>query len=232
MRCIIIDDDSVSRRILAEYIARTDFLVDAGQFATSIEAINFLHTNPDIDLIFLDVRLPEMDGFEFLDTFENPPQVIMVSASEEYALKAFDFGAIDYLLKPVAYARFYKAVQRALKSMNPISAEGELFLKKNSSLVRVPYSSIFWVESMENYVKIITDTEKFTLHFTLKTTEGHMPPSMFRRIHRSYIVNVTRIQRIEDSAVVMELDGKPVSLPIGKSYRDGLMSALRLITVK
>ena len=127
MRCIIIDDDSVSLRILAEYIARTDFLVDAGQFATSIEAINFLHTNPDIDLIFLDVRLPEMDGFEFLDTFENPPQVIMVSASEEYALKAFDFGAIDYLLKPVAYARFYKAVQRALKSMNPISAEGRAF---------------------------------------------------------------------------------------------------------
>ncbi len=232
MRCIIIDDDSVSLRILAEYIARTDFLVDAGQFATSIEAINFLHTNPDIDLIFLDVRLPEMDGFEFLDTFENPPQVIMVSASEEYALKAFDFGAIDYLLKPVAYARFYKAVQRALKSMNPISAEGELFLKKNSSLVRVPYSSIFWVESMENYVNIFAERGRFTLHFTLKAVEGHLPHGVFRRIHRSYIVNTTKIESIEDNVVIMSYKGEAVRLPIGKSYRDVLLSSLRFSSPK
>ena len=232
MRCIIIDDDPVSRRILLEYVNQTDFMVSAGEFESAIEALNFLKRESDIDLVFLDVMLPNMDGFELLDTLETPPQVIMISASESHAVRAFDFGATDYLLKPISYARFFKGVSKAMKWMHPTGAEGELFLKKNSSLVRVPYSTILWVESMENYVKIITDTEKFTLHFTLKTTEGHMPPSMFRRIHRSDIVNVTRIQRIEDSAVVMELDGKPVSLPIGKSYRDGLMSALRLITVK
>ena len=232
MRCIIIDDDPVSRRILLEYVNQTDFMVSAGEFESAIEALNFLKRESGIDLVFLDVMLPSMDGFELLDTLENPPQVIMVSASDAYAVKAFDFGATDYLLKPISYARFFKGVSKAMKWMHPTGAEGELFLKKNSSLVRVPYSSILWVESMENYVKIITDSEKFTLHFTLKTTEGHMPTSMFRRIHRSYIVNITRIQRIEDSAVIMELEGKPVSLPIGKSYRDGLMSALRLITVK
>ncbi len=232
MRCIIIDDDPVSRRILLEYVNQTDFMVSAGEFESAIEALNFLQRESGIDLVFLDVMLPSMDGFELLDTLENPPQVIMVSASDSYAVKAFDFGATDYLLKPISYARFFKGVSKAMKWMHPTGAEGELFLKKNSSLVRVPYSSILWVESMENYVKIITDSEKFTLHFTLKTTEGHMPTSMFRRIHRSYIVNITRIQRIEDSAVIMELEGKPVSLPIGKSYRDGLMSALRLITVK
>ena len=232
MRCIIIDDDPVSRRILLEYVNQTDFMVSAGEFESVIEALNFLKRESGIDLVFLDVMLPSMDGFELLDILENPPQVIMVSASDAYAVKAFDFGATDYLLKPISYARFFKGVSKAMKWMHPTGAEGELFLKKNSSLVRVPYSSILWVESMENYVKIITDSEKFTLHFTLKTTEGHMPTSMFRRIHRSYIVNITRIQRIEDSAVIMELEGKPVSLPIGKSYRDGLMSALRLITVK
>ena len=223
MRCIIIDDDPVSRRILLECVE---------EFESAIEALNFLKKEPSIDLVFLDVMLPNMDGFELLDTLETPPQVIMISASESYAVRAFDFGATDYLLKPISYARFFKGVSKAMKWMHPTGAEGELFLKKNSSLVRVPYSSILWVESMENYVKIITDSEKFTLHFTLKTTEGHMPPSMFRRIHRSYIVNITRIQRIEDSAVIIEQDGKPVSLPIGKSYREGLMSALRLITVK
>ena len=200
--------------------------------ASSIEALNFLKRENGIDLVFLDVMLPNMDGFEFLDTLENPPQVIMVSASDSYAVRAFDFGATDYLLKPISYARFFKGVSKAMKWMHPTGAEGELFLKKNASLVRVPYSSILWVESMENYVKIITDNEKFTLHFTLKTTEGHMPPSMFRRIHRSYIVNITRIQSIEDSSVIMLQEGKPVSLPIGKSYKDALMSALRFITVK
>ncbi|MFC2324632.1 MAG: LytR/AlgR family response regulator transcription factor [Bacteroides sp.] len=232
MRCIIIDDDAVSRRILLEYVNQTDFMVSAGEFASSIEALNFLKRENGIDLVFLDVMLPNMDGFEFLDTLENPPQVIMVSASDSYAVRAFDFGATDYLLKPISYARFFKGVSKAMKWMHPTGSEGELFLKKNASLVRVPYSSILWVESMENYVKIITDNEKFTLHFTLKTTEGHMPPSMFRRIHRSYIVNITRIQSIEDSSVIMLQEGKPVSLPIGKSYKDALMSALRFITVK
>ncbi len=232
MRCIIIDDDAVSRSILLEYVNQTDFLVSVGEFESAIEALNFLKRESAVDLVFLDVMMPNMDGFELLDTLESAPQIILISASDTYAVKAFDFGATDYLLKPISYARFFKGVSKALKWMHPTGNEGELFLKKNSSLIRVPYSSILWVESMENYVKIITDTERFTLHFTLKTTEGQMPPSMFRRIHRSYIVNLTRIQSIEDNAVVMVQDGKNVSLPIGKSYRDGLMGALRFMTLK
>ena len=229
MRCITIDDDSVTRRLLAEYIARTDFLIDAGQFEDSISAINFLQASNEVDLIFLDVRMPGMDGFEFLDTLEGSPQVIVMSVSDEYALRAFDFGASDYLLKPISYARFYKGVSKALKWMKSDGPDGELYLKKNQALIRVPYNQIVWIESMENYVNIYTEKERFTLHFMLKTIEGHMPPSMFRRVHRSYIVNLTKIESIEDSTVLLRNGEEVVSLPIGKAYRKNLLSSLRFL---
>lgn len=230
MRCITIDDDSVTRRLVAEYIARTDFLIDCGQFEDSVEAINFLQNTNDIDLIFLDIQLPTMDGFEFLDTLESSPQIIVMSVSPEYALRAFDFGATDYLLKPISYARFFKGVSKVLKFMRTEGPDGELYLKKNSALIRVPYSTILWIESMENYVNIYTERERFTLHFMLKTVEGHMPPSMFRRIHRSYIVNLTRIESIEDNTVLLRNGEEMVSLPIGKSYKKNLLSSLSFIS--
>ncbi len=232
MRCIIVDDDAISRRLLSEYIAKTDCLIEAGQFADSIEAINFLRQNSDIALVFLDVRMPGMDGFELLDSLENTPQVIMVSASDEFALRAFDFGATDYLLKPISYARFFQAVSKALKWMHPVSANGELFLKKNAALVRVPYNSIHWIESMENYVIVFSEHERFTLHFTLKSVEGQMPHTMFRRIHRSYIVNLSKIESIEEGAVLVRRNDELVSLPIGKSYRENLLNSLRFISQK
>lgn len=232
MQCIIIDDDAVTRRLIQEYISKTDFLVSLGEFESSIDGLNYLRSNPKVDLIFLDVCMPGMDGFEFLDTLDRPPQVIVMSGSEDYALKAFDFGATDYLLKPISYARFYKGVSKALRWMAPPSSEEELYLKKNSAMVRVPYSSIIWVESMENYVNIFTDTERFTLHFTLKATEGHLPASMFRRIHRSYMVNLQRIESIEENSVIVRQGEKVTTLPIGKTYCDNLLNSLRFLLGK
>ncbi|MGP1363188.1 MAG: LytR/AlgR family response regulator transcription factor [Bacteroides sp.] len=130
MRCIIIDDDPVSRRILHEYINQTDVLVSVGEFESPIEALNFLKREGGVDLVFLDVMLPNMDGFEFLNTLDETPQVIMISASENYAVRAFDFGATDYLLKPITYSRFFRGVSKAMKWMHPTGDEGELFLKK------------------------------------------------------------------------------------------------------
>ncbi len=156
MRCVIIDDDQLTRRILSEYISRTDFLVEVGQYGDLTEAICALQQDPSVDLIFLDVRFPQMSGFDFLEGLDRPPQTIIMSVSDEYALRAFDIGATDYLLKPISYPRFFKSVSKALRWMRPVGEEEVLYLKKGSSLVRVPYTSIVWIESMENYVNIHT----------------------------------------------------------------------------
>ena len=138
MNCIVIDDDALSRRVIEEFITRTDFLELKNSFQNAVEAINALDKHPEeIDLIFLDIEMPEMDGIDFLNTLKNLPQVIIVSSKEKYALEAFDYDVTDYLLKPVTYGRFYKAV---LKSKNIHDTRSkketdEIFIKKNSGMI-------------------------------------------------------------------------------------------------
>lgn len=232
MKCITVDDDSVTRALLGKYISQTDSLFDAGRFGDSIEAINFLEANNDISLIFLDIEMPGMDGFEFIESLDYEPLVVVISSSEEYALHAFNIGAMDYLLKPISYGRFYKSVLKAMKWSRPADWERELFLRKDDVLVRVLYSSILWIESMENYVRVVTDNERFVLHFTMKAVANQMPAAQFRRIHRSYIVNVSRIEAIEEQGVRVSYSGEQVILPIGNSYRDNLMNSLWFISPK
>lgn len=236
MRCVVIDDDPIIRRILAEYIERTDFLIDAGSYGSLTEAIQALQINDNvenIDLIFLDVRFPEMSGFDFLENLDKTPQIIIMSVSEEYAIRAFDIGATDYLLKPIDYPRFFKSVTKALRGMGPVGPEEVLYLKKNAALVKVAYTDIIWIESMENYIRIHTDQERFVIHFTLKAIENHLPRAIFKRIHRSHIINLTRILAIEDSSVTLKgpKDETKV-LPIGKSYKDDLINSLQYIILK
>jgi two-component system response regulator protein len=232
MKCITVDDDAVTRTLLGKYISQTDSLFDAGRFEDSIAAINFLETHSDISLIFLDIEMPGMDGFEFIESLDYEPLVVVISSSDRYALHAFEMGAMDYLLKPISYARFYKAVSKAMKWSRPSDWEKELFLRKDDSLVRVMFSSILWIESMENYVRVVTDTDRFVLHFTMKAVVNQMPASQFRRIHRSYIVNMSRVESIEEQGVRVRYDGGFELLPIGSSYREGLIGSLRFISSK
>lgn len=232
MKCITVDDDGVTRALLGKYISQTDSLFDAGRFGDSIAAINYLESHNDVSLIFLDIEMPGMDGFELIESLDYEPLVVVISSSEEYALQAFDMGAMDFLLKPISYGRFYKAVSKAMKWARPLEFEKELFLRKDDVMVRVKYSSILWIESMENYVRVVTDTERFVLHFTLKAVANQMPESQFRRIHRSYIVNVSRIETIEDQGVRLRCNGESVLLPIGNSYRDNLMNSVRFMLSK
>lgn len=232
MKCITVDDDGVTRALLGRYISQTDSLFDAGRFGDSIEAINYLESHDDVSLIFLDIEMPGMDGFEFIDSLDYEPFVVVISSSKEYALHAFDMGAMDFLLKPISYGRFYKAVTKAMKWARPSDWGKELFLRRDDVMVRVMYSSILWIESMENYVRIVTDTERFVLHFTLKAVANQMPESQFRRIHRSYVVNVSRIETIEEQGVRLCYNGESVLLPIGNAYRENLMNSVRFMVAK
>jgi len=233
MNCIIIDDEKLSRRVLEEFINKTEGLVLKQSFSDAVEAINYLRNEEDTDLIFLDIELPEMNGIEFLNTIKSQPQVIIVSGKGKYALNAFEYDVTDYLLKPVTYTRFFKAVSKAgeryERNKTNSSSKDEIFIKKNSTLVRLKYDAILWVEALENYVIFNTFNEKFTIHFTMKAIEQKLPTSKFTRVHRSFIVNTSSIDVIEDNAVLIRTDSGLKSIPIGKSYKEKLMKDINLI---
>jgi len=234
MECIIIDDDRLSRKILEEFIGKTEGLHLVRSFSDAVEAINFIRASElNIHLIFLDIEMPEMNGIEFLNSLKSQPQIIIFSSKEKYALSAFEYDVTDYLLKPVAYSRFIKAVDRATarferNKVNSIGKE-EIFIKKNSTLIRLKYDDILWVEALENYVIINTYREKFTIHFTMKAIEQKLPVNKFTRIHRSFIVNTSCIEVIEDNSVLVKTNDGIRSIPIGKSYKEKLMKDINLI---
>jgi DNA-binding LytR/AlgR family response regulator len=234
MNCVVIDDDKLSRKVVESYIERTDFLSLGASYPSAIDAINNIKKNEPVDLIFLDIEMPEMSGMEFLNSLNTTPQIIIISSKEQYALEAFEYDVTDYLLKPISYSRFFKAVNKANKryknSEGFIQDKSEIFIKSNSSLVRLNYDDILWIEALENYVVVNTYQEKYTIHFTMKAIEEKMPAARFSRIHRSYIVNLSKIEMIEDNSVVIDTDGGSKSIPIGKSYRDKLMGDINLIT--
>ncbi len=233
MNCIIIDDDKLSRRILEEFIKKTEGLSLKHSFSDAVEAINILKTDEEIHLIFLDIEMPEMSGIDFLNSLKNPPQIIIVSSKGKYALDAFEYDVTDYLLKPVTYSRFYKAVDKAFsrfeKNKSNILGKEEIFIKKNSTLVRLKYDNILWVEALENYVIFNTFKDKYTIHFTMKAIEQKLPANKFTRVHRSYIVNTSSIDIIEDNAVIMKTEEGTRTIPIGKSYKEKLMKDINLI---
>lgn len=236
MNCIIVDDDKFSIKIIEEFVTRTEGLNLLGSFSSAVEAVNMLNqsgANP-VHLIFLDIEMPEMSGIEFLKSLNVIPQVIIYSSEEKYALECYEYDVTDYLLKPVQYGRFIKALNRARerfdKKENPVKQSTEIFIKNNSSLVRVKFEDILWIEALENYVVLNTFKEKYTIHFTMKSIADKMPADRFMRIHRSFIVNFSKIKLIEDNSVVIKSENGNKVIPIGKSYRDKLMDDINLIT--
>jgi len=233
MNCIIIDDDKLSRRVIEEFINKTDELKLVGSFKNAIDAINTISKDVNIQLIFLDIEMPEMNGIDFLNSMKVPLQVIIISSKEKYAIEAFDYDVTDYLLKPIAYSRFYKAVTKALKRQDQTKQDaddkGEIFIKKGSSLVRIKFDNILWVEALENYVILNTINDRMTIHFTMKAIEKKLPANKFTRIHRSFIVNVNKISVIQDNFVEIKSQNVTKNIPIGKSFKDQLLRDINLM---
>jgi len=235
MNCIVIDDDKVSRLLIEKYINKTDFLEFKGAYTNAVEALNTMQSENDIDLIFLDIEMPEMSGVEFIKTLTNLPQIIVISAKDKYALEAIEYDVSDYLLKPISFSRFVKAVEKVYAKFKDVKEEitgkDGIFIKSSSSsLVRLKYEDILWIEALENYVIINTYTNKYTIHFTMKAIINKLPLKMFSRVHRSYIVNLTRIEMIEDNAIVMKVEDEIKSIPIAKSYKEDLMKNINIMT--
>jgi len=233
MNCIIIDDDSFVRKITEDFVNKTESLTLLRSLSNAVDAINVLGMNENVDLIFLDIEMPEMTGIDFLDALNTVPQVIIISSKEKYAINAFEYDVTDYLLKPFTYSRFCKAVNKAMERQekNRMYAKtDEIFIKHNASLIKLKYTDILWVEAMENYVLINTFTEKYMIHFTMRSFEEKLPPKQFMRVHRSFIVNVGCIHSIVDNTIYVKTNEKTKNeIPIGKVYKDKLLKYLNVI---
>jgi len=233
MNCIIVDDDNLTCKILEGYVAKSSSLNLIGTYSDSVEARNIITKRHDIDLIFLDIEMPEMNGFDFIGSLDYPPNIIIVSGAEEYAVKAFDFNVVDYLLKPVSYARFCKAIDKTVRYFSrketPSTGDEEIFIKKGSSLVKLKIKEIIFVEALENYVTLNTNDDKFTIHFTMKAIENQLPSGVFIRVHRSFIINKSMIQTINESSLDLNVGGTLKNIPVGKSFRDSLLNDINVM---
>ena len=234
MNCIIIEDYDESRKLVEIFVEKTRMLNLIGSYGTAVEAINDRDRVEKVDLVFLDIELPEMSGMEYLKTLVEDPVVIILSAQEKYALEAFNYDVTDYILKPITYARFYKAVSKAYshwrRQSNVQKAQNDIFIKKGNNLVKLSYEDIIWIESMENYVLVATTKEKIVVHFTLKAILQKLPADIFLQVHRSHIVNLNKIDTIRRSSLVIREANMEQDVPVGKSYRDQLLSSLNLMS--
>jgi DNA-binding LytR/AlgR family response regulator len=232
MNCII-GADKTTCELLQGFVGKSSSLKLAGTFSDSESIRNQLLKPQDIDLVFLDIDMPGMDGFELIRSLEYQPNIIIVSSGDQNAHKAFDFNVVDYLLQPVTYSRFCKAVDKAVKYYSKkevsYSEDKEIFIKKGSSLVKLKLKDLIYVEALENYVTLNTKSDKFTIHFTMKALENQLASGIFIRIHRSFIVNKNMINTIKDDSLDLIVGNALKNLPIGKSFRDALLNNINMI---
>ncbi len=233
MKCIVVDDNRMARTAIKLMIEQVDFLELKHECESPLEAFNILETE-DIDLVFLDVEMPEMSGIELIKNLERKPLFILISAKKEYAVEAFELHVADYIIKPVSLARFTMAVSRAKELFDirqkPVSSEEKddrdyIFARANGILSKIRIEDIKYVQALGDYVSIYTNSKHFTIHSTLKGMEEKLPRHKFYRLHRSYLVAVDQIESVEENTAYV---GKQ-SLPIGEQYKKGLLQKLNLI---
>lgn len=250
IRCLIADDDPSSQDVLSKYVDRHADLDTVGVCEDGIEAANILREKA-VDLILLDVEMPEMSGLELVESLFDPPAIVMVTGHEEYAVEAFEVDVVDYLVKPVRYGRFLTAIERVSERLGPTahdepeepnaeepaaeeaaesphladtSAE-HVFLKDGRRLIRVALKDIQWIKAQGDYMLVQAESDRYMINSTMKELEEKLPSGQFIRVHRSHIVRIDQIKDIEDTTLI--IDGK--MLPIGPSYQDDLIERIQTL---
>ncbi len=225
MNSLIIDDDPLTREFISQYIRRTDFVKLVATCQNSLEAINFIEENDNIDLLFLDIEMPEMSGLELLKVLKYPIPTILITSQKEYALESYDYGVVDYIVKPVDYVRFVKAIRKVQEQhwrTEKLKDSVEyVFAKVNSNLVKIFMKDILYIEALADYVLIHTKDHQYIFLSTMKALVQRLPSS-FVRIHRSYIVNCRNIDYIEDTAVVINKKMLTISITYKADFYEHL----------
>jgi len=222
IKCIIVEDEPLAVKVLSDYISQVPFLELHGSFKDAILATDYLRSNT-VDLIFLDIHLPKLKGMAFLKTLTNPPAVIITTAYHQYALEGFNLNVTDYLLKPFEFERFLVAVTRVKitqtekhRSIEEPAEKDHLFLNVQKKKVKILFSEILYIESQREYIKIVTTKKEYISKMSTHEIESLLPANLFKRIHRSFIVSVSKIESYTAEAV--EVNG--ISIPIGRGYKD------------
>ena len=225
LKTIAIDDEPLALKLVGDYISKTPFLELVGAFDNPLDAIDFL-SDQSADLIFVDIQMPDLTGIEFTRSLEDPPKIIFTTAYEKYALEGYKLNAIDYLLKPFSYEEFLKAAGKARKqveleinSLPTVEANNQfLFLKSEYKIRRINFNDILYIEGLKDYIKVYTTTDDkpvMSLN-SVKSLELKLPEDKFMRVHRSFIVNLDKIDTIERSRIIF---GK-VYIPVSDQYKD------------
>ena len=228
--CAVIDDEPIARQILEDFIRQDERLSLKHTYRNAKEALSGMSEMP-VELVFLDINMPGLTGFQFLKTMTNPPAVIFTTAYREYAMEGFEANAIDYLLKPIAIERFLLAVNKALKFLRPAQRDAAthsaaavhkdfFFVKADGGLVKIFFEEILFIEALKEYVKIVTRERAVITYHTISGLEEKLPAGKFYRIHRSYIVNINAISSIEGFQVKI---GKH-DLPVSRNERDSFVA--------
>ena len=234
LKVIIVDDEPMARSFLERYCEKNGNLQVSGAFEDAVTALDYLQKN-EIDILFLDVEMPNLSGFQLLDQLSYMPKVILTTSKTDYAFNAFEYGVTDFLKKPVTFNRFQEAVTKITESLiekilkpvlktPPINLE-EIFIKSDGKLTRLNFQEILYIESLGDYVKYFTATKNYVTLSTLKAVEQKMSSINFMKVHRSYIVNLQKIKDIQDNSLVIE--GKVI--PISKSYKSEVMSRINVV---
>lgn len=229
LRCIIVDDDAMTLKIMENFVGKTDDLHCVATCQNAIEAANVLKREK-VDLVFLDVEMPQMTGLELIETLQHKPQIVLVTSKEKYAVPAFDLDVTDYIVKPIDYPRFLKAVNKVAGQVQDDSDSvreegGKLFVKVDSQLIGLEVAAITMVEAMADYVRIYAGEKRYIVYSSMKGIAKKLPEKRFMRVHRSYIVNLDKINAMEDNTLVL---GDNL-VPVGVTYQKDLLGRLNTL---
>ncbi|QGY47312.1 response regulator [Maribellus comscasis] len=232
-KCLVIDDEPLARDLMRSHIEKLENFEIVEECSDAMKALNALQKH-SVDLMFMDIQMPQITGIEFLKTLKHPPKVIITTAYREYALDGFELDVVDYLLKPITFERFLKSVnkyyqvsQEDLIADQPANAtvqneEAFIYVKENKKVIKIHLNEIMYVEGLSEYVQIYTDSKKIITKTSMTNMEEKLPDSGFIRIHKSYIVSVQKIEAFTSSSI--EVPGK--ELPIGRSYKNSVLEVL------
>ena len=233
--CLAVDDEPPALEVLKKFITSVHTLQLAGTCSDAIEAMNFVQSKP-VDLIFLDIKMPELLGTDFIRALKNPPKVIFTTAFRKYAIEGFELDAVDYLLKPISFDRFLKAVSKVMQtSLNDTRVEGEMQSKKSDStgyinfrsdrkMIKIALNDILYIESIKDYIKVVTVTNTVITKQSISSVEEILPKELFIRIHRSYIVAMNKIESYNHELVWIAKK----ELPISRMYRHEVNRLLQI----
>lgn len=226
-RCMIVDDEPLARKLLASHVKKVEGLSLVGECGSAVEALNMLQQKK-VDLLFLDIQMPEFTGLQLIKTLQHPPAVILTTAHREFAADAFDLNVLDYLLKPISFDRFLKAVNRYFNLVQPSAAPSEsagddfFIVRSERKMVKVPFSQILYLESLDDLVAIHLNDQVLHTRESISHIAGHLPEKQFVRIHRSFIVSIPRINTITAEGVEI---GKKF-IPFGRAFKQAAWKAL------